>query len=286
MPLAWQRFWSAFAEADHLRWFVTDRQSGYLTLHCTPVDLAVHRAKLWAPQPVVLIGASLDHDAKADIFCQRFGLEDLTCLKFAPDRHNDLVNLYLPDHLPLPNTPQFQSRVHQEIRRLLVCANRPGPALILVNDLPLKGQLAAALAGEFGSRVQVESPDITENSILVSGWEFWHQHQHRLPIPALLIMATLPLPSLEHPLVAGRVTFHKRRRQDWFRLYLFPTAMAEIQRAIAPLRANQGLVALLDTRVHYRSYGQQILEALSPLAATRSLCPDWDLTANSPSSSR
>ncbi len=282
MPPTWQRFWPVFADADRLRWFVTDRQSGHITLHCTPVDLAVHRNKLWQPQPVVLIGASLDHDAKADIFCQRFGLEDLTCLKFSPDRHNDLVNLYLPDHLPLPNTPQFQSRVHQEIRRLLVCATRPGPALILVNDLPLKGQLAAALAGEFGSRVQVENLEITESTILISGWDFWHQHRHRLPTPALLIMATLPLPSLEHPLVAGRVAFHKRRRQDWFRLYLLPTAMAEIQRAIAPLRANQGLVALLDTRVHYRSYGQQILDALSPSATTRSLRPDWNLSPNAP----
>jgi ATP-dependent DNA helicase DinG len=193
------------------------------------------------------------------------------------------VNLYLPDHLPLPNTPQFQGRVHQEIRRLLVCAPRLGPTLILVNDLPLKGQLAAALAGEFGSRVQVDTEDITETTILVSSWDFWHQHRHRFPIPSLLIMATLPLPSLEHPLVAGRVAFHKRRRQDWFRLYLFPTAMAEIQRATAPLRANQGLVALLDTRVHYRSYGQQILDALSPSAATRSLRPDWDFSANTPS---
>lgn len=284
MPLAWQRFWSAFADADHLRWFVTDRQSGHITLHCTPVDLSVYREQIWKPQPVVLVGASLDHEAKAEIFCQRFGLEDLTCLKFAPDRRNDLVHLYLPDHLPLPNTPQFQSRAHQEIRRLLVCAapDYPGPTLILVNDLPLKGQLAAALAGEFGSRVQVEQIDIDENTILVSGWDFWHQNCHRLPRPTLLIMATLPLPSLEHPLVAGRVAFHKRRRQDWFRLYLFPTAMAEIQRAIAPLRANQGLVALLDTRVHYRSYGQQILESLSPSATTRSLRPEWDLRPNVP----
>lgn len=275
MPPAWQRFWQQFSPPEHLLWYTADRQTGQITLHCGPVDLAQILAPLWNRQPVVLLGATLDHDAKADIFRQRFGLDDLTCLKFAPHRQNDLVRLYLPNHLPLPNTPQFQPMVHQEIRRLLVCSTTPGPTLILVNDLPLKGQLAALLAGEFGSRVQVEQTEIEPHTILVCSWEFWHRHCGQLPIPALLIMATLPLPSLENPLVAGRVAFHKRRRQDWFRLYLFPTAMTEIQRAIAPLRANQGLVALLDTRVHYRSYGQQILEALSPSAASRSLQPDW-----------
>jgi ATP-dependent DNA helicase DinG len=279
MPLPWSRFWQPFSPPDHLLWVDADRQSGQITLHCAPVDLSARLAALWQKQPVVLIGASLDHDAKAEIFRQRFGLDDLTCLKFAPHRHNDLVRLYLPDHLPLPNTPQFQSMVYQEIRRLLVCVqpSQQGPTLILVNDLPLKGQLAAALAGEFGSRVQVEQPVLGPNTILVSSWEFWHQHRLVLPVPDLLIMATLPLPSLENPLVAGRVAFHKRRRQDWFRLYLFPTAIMAMQRAIAPMRATQGLVALLDTRVHYRSYGQQILEAMSPSATTRSLHPDWDM---------
>jgi ATP-dependent DNA helicase DinG len=282
MPLPWKRFWQHFSPPDHLLWCSVARQRGQITLHCAPVDLATHLATLWQKQPTVLIGASLDHDAKADTFRQRFGLDDLTCLKFSPHRHHDLVRLYLPDHLPLPNTPQFQPMVYQEIRRLLVCVtpSQPGPTLILVNDLPLKGQLAASLAGEFGSRVQVERPVLDPNSILISSWEFWQQQQGHLPVPQLLIMATLPLPSLENPLVAGRVAFHKRRRQDWFRLYLFPTAMTEMQRAVAPMRAKQGLVALLDTRVHYRSYGQQILEALSPAAATRSLHADWESNSN------
>jgi len=77
-------------------------------------------------------------------------------------------------------------------------------------------------------------------------------------------MATLPLPSLENPLVAGRVAYYKRLRQDWFRLYLLPTALMELQRAIAPVRANQGTVAILDNRVNHRSYGRQILQVLDP----------------------
>jgi ATP-dependent DNA helicase DinG len=234
-------------------------------------------ASVWPRQPVVLIGAALDPDAGAENFRQRLGLDDLTCLQFTPHRHHDAIQLYLPTHLPLPNTAQFQGVLHQEVRRLLTLPRptHPGPTVVLLDDLPLKGQLGAALAGEFGSRVQVEQAEIDAQGILVSGWEFWQRHRRLLPPPGLLIIATLPLPSLENPLVAGQVAYHKRRRQDWFRLYLFPTAVTELQRAIAPSRLHQGTVALLDSRVHYRSYGAQILEALSPAACVRSLPEDW-----------
>ncbi|WP_410510686.1 helicase C-terminal domain-containing protein [Nodosilinea sp. E11] len=277
MPPRWAEFWRQFNPPNHLLWFAVERDRGQMSLHCAPVELATALAPIWAQQPVVLIGAALDLDAAADNFRQRLGLDDLTCLQFAPNRHNDAIQLYLPSHLPLPNTPEFQGGLHQEIRRLLMAVrpDRPGPTVILLDDLPLKGQLGAALAGEFGSRVQVEQADIGPNSILVSGWEFWRQHRALVPPPALLIVATLPLPSLENPMVASRVAFHKRRRQDWFRLYLLPTAVTELQRAIAPSRQHQGMVALLDTRVHYRSYGAQILEALSPAACVRSLPDEW-----------
>jgi ATP-dependent DNA helicase DinG len=79
-------------------------------------------------------------------------------------------------------------------------------------------------------------------------------------------MATLPIPSIEHPLVAGRVAYHKRQRQDWFRIYLLPAALRELQHAVVPLRQSQGMVAILDNRVNNRSYSTKILAALEPFA--------------------
>lgn len=136
------------------------------------------------------------------------------------------------------------------------------------------------MASEFGSRVQVERTCLDDNGILVTGWEFWREHQSVLPAPRLLAIATLPIPSLENPLVAGRVAHYKKLRQDWFRLYLFPEALSELQRAIAPVRECQGVVALLDSRVIHRSYGNQVLAALSPLARINYL--DASLFTNLP----
>jgi ATP-dependent DNA helicase DinG len=79
---------------------------------------------------------------------------------------------------------------------------------------------------------------------------------------------------LEQPQVAGRVDFHKRRHQDWFKHYLLPRCLGELQRAIAPVRESNGLVALLDIRVLHRSYGSQILAALEPAGRISRLDPD------------
>lgn len=276
VPYPWIQFWQQFHERERLMWASLDRQLGQFTLCCSPVEVAPALTKIWAQQPVVLIGGALDLEPEAPIYRQQLGLGDVTSVKFSPDRHNELIQLYLPERIPMPNTPQFQAALLEEVRTL-VCVSATGKGLmtILVGDMPLKARLGSMLAAEFGSRVQVEKTDVDENGILVTGWEFWREHQGVLPAPKLLAIATLPIPSLEHPLVAGRVAYYKRQRKDWFRLYLLPTALRELQRAISPVRQRQGVVALLDSRVLHRSYGKQVLAALSPLARIDYLDATW-----------
>nr|WP_201280534.1 ATP-dependent DNA helicase [Hassalia byssoidea] len=288
LPDVWKRFWQQFKNIDEnsstnrgtpplpptLLWATIARRQGLFSLHYAPIEVGKILSPIWSRQPVVLIGSALEPETEAPIFKARLGLDDLTCLKFSSDSQTEAIQLYLPHKLPLPNTPEFQSAFIHKVRTLLcLSATAPGLTVILVGDVPLKAQAGAILASEFGSRVQVEKTCLDENGILVSGWEFWRSHQGVLPSPKLLIIATLPLPSLENPLVAGRVDYYKRSHQDWFRLYLLPTALNELQRAIAPVRESQGIVALLDSRVINRSYGTQVLAALSPLARINYLDP-------------
>jgi ATP-dependent DNA helicase DinG len=264
---AWQNFQQAYSADDRLLWTEVTRAQGNFSLHCAPVELASVLQPIWSQQPIVLVGGALDLDTDATTYRQRVGLEDLTCLKFASDRQDELIHLYLPDRLPMPNTPEFQAALIQEMHTLLrISASAQGLIVLLVGDVPLKARIGSVLAAEFGSRVQVERTCLDDNGVLVTGWEFWLEHQPVLPAPQLLAIATLPIPSLENPLVAGRVAYYKRQRQDWFRLYLLPEALSTLQRAIAPVRERQGIVALLDSRVIHRSYGQQVLAALNPFA--------------------
>ena len=274
--LPWQPFFRQLQDPQHLAWVSVLRSQGQFELGVTPAVVATALAPVWLQQPTVLIGEALDLETEANLYRQRLGLGELTCLKFNPDRQEALIHLYQPEGIPLPNTPAYQHKMMAELRSLM-SANTAGFSVILVQDLPLKAQLAATLASEYGSRVQVERTCLDDNGILVSDWDFWRQHQTVLPMPQLLVIPTLPIPSLEHPLVAGRVAHYKQQRQDWFRLYLLPEALSTLQRAIAPVRASQGVVALLDSRVMFRSYGDQVLSAMSPFARLNHL--DSDLFA-------
>ncbi|MBD2293813.1 ATP-dependent DNA helicase [Anabaena sphaerica FACHB-251] len=292
LPKTWQKFWQMFqnfaddfppvspsahlpiSPSPALFWATISRRQGLFSLHYAPIELAKRLTPIWQRQPVVLIGSALEPETEAPLFRERLGLDDVTCLKFSADHQGEAIQLYAPYKLPLPNTPEFQGAFIHQVRTLVcLSATAPGMTVVLVGDVPLKSRVGTILASEFGSRVQVEKTCLDENGILVTGWEYWRSHQGVLPAPRLLMIATLPLPSLENPLVAGRVAHYKRSHQDWFRLYLLPTALNELQRAIAPVRENQGIVALLDSRVVNRSYGAQILTALSPLARLTYLDP-------------
>jgi ATP-dependent DNA helicase DinG len=264
---------------SQILWAEVDRRQGYFTLHSTPAEVATSLSKVWQQQPVVFMGRAMDLEVEATVYRQNVGLGGLTCLKFPPDPQTELIQLYLPDRLPLPNTPQFQAALEQQVMDLLtISSSDTGFIVILVEDRPLKQQMAAVMAGEFGSRVQMEVITPNPAPILVTGWQFWREFHHQFPSPKLLIIATLPIPSLENPLVGGQVAYYKQQRLDWFRLYLLPTALRELQSAIAPARRHQGIVAMLDSRVNHRSYGQQVLTALSPFAKINYLDPRlWEL---------
>ncbi|MFP4104318.1 ATP-dependent DNA helicase [Coleofasciculus sp.] len=276
LPPAWKQFWQCWQSSNQFTWAGIERSQGQFSLYCEPTEVATSLSPIWSEQPIVLIGGALDLDTAASVYRQQLGLGELTCLKFSPDRHSKLIQLYLPDRLPMPNTPRFRNALFQQVRTLLGASHQvKTPVVILVGDVPLKNQLGAVLAAEFGSRVQVEKTQLEENGILVCGWEFWRSQQQFLPSPQLLIIATLPLPSLEYPWVAGQVAYYKQRRLDWFRLYLLPAALRELQRAVAPVRDSQGIVALLDNRVNHRSYGTQVLSALSPFAQINYVDDGW-----------
>ncbi|MDC0832127.1 helicase C-terminal domain-containing protein [Geitlerinema sp. CS-897] len=276
VPQSWRQFGRRLRSRHSFVWAAIDREGGRFSLYCSPAEVSNALRPLWKQQPTVAIGGALGVDRDALMFRQRLGIDDLTCVKFAPDRQHSFVHLYAPEGLPLPNTPQFRDALLEELHTLVRISSSHASTrsnshdddliAIVVGDVPLRAIVAATLAAEFGSRVRVDTVVRAPRSILVTGWEFWREHQSEFPPPKLLAIATLPFPSLEDPLVAGRVAYYKQLRKDWFRSYLLPTALSELQRAIASVRNDRGVVALLDVRAIYRSYGQHVFSALSPYA--------------------
>lgn len=272
------QFWQQWQRRSTILWTSRNRDRGSFTIYLAPAEVATELKPIWQQQPIVIIGSFLDRESAAPIYQQQLGLEalEILCLKFSPHRQNEHIQLYLPDRLPMHNTPQFRTALIEQASILVgLSRNSNRPIVILVEDVPLQAQVGSSLAAEFGSRVQVEKTTLAADDILVCSWSFWQEHQQYLPAPRLLVIATLPIPSPENPIVASRIAYYKSKRQDWFRLYLLPTALRKIQQAVVPLRESQGIVALLDNRVNYRSYGKTILSALEPCARINYIDPTW-----------
>lgn len=277
------KFWQQLSETSTISWISRDRDRGSFTINLAPGEVQTRLKSIWQQQTVVIIGGFLDIEASAKIYRQQLGLDpEMLSLKFTPNRQKNHLQLYLPDRFPLPNTPNFQAAfIKQSLLLVSLSSNINRLIVVLVEDVPLQGQVGSALAAQFGSRVQVETTAVSDLSILICGWSFWKLHQEALPIPRLFIIATLPIPSLENPLVANRVTYYKNQRQDWFRVYLLPTALKTLEQTVVPLRESQSVLALFDSRVNFRSYGKTILSTFEPCARINYVDPTWFGTPDS-----
>jgi ATP-dependent DNA helicase DinG len=88
-----------------------------------------------------------------------------------------------------------------------------------------------------------------------------------------VVVALLPIASLEEPLTAARVGRLRQHGRDWFRELLLPDALNRLQRGVASLRRAGGRLAVLDGRLRGRGWGQQVFSALEPWVQLTRLLP-------------
>jgi len=179
--------------------------------------------------------------------------------------------LFVPKRQPLPNTSHFYRHIIRQCQRLILGRSRP--TIVLVDDLQLRLQITSELAGEFGLRVVHETTNIETNGIICCSCNWWIINQYNLPTPDQLIFPVIPFPTLESPWIAAKVEMLKHQGRDWFREFLFPETLTTLLKSLATIRGEDVRVAILDGRMHYRSWGKLIFEALEPWVALERLLP-------------
>jgi ATP-dependent DNA helicase DinG len=199
------------------------------------------------------------------------GIQPQVQLTLADPPLLDPLPLFAPQGQALPNAPHYAQHLLEQCRRLVL--GQAGLTVVLLDDDGLRLGLTSALAAEFGSRVghQLTAPE--SNGVICCSWSWWLEHQSRLPLPAQLVAATLPIASLEDPLTAARVAALRLQGRDWFRELLLPDALERLQLAVAGLRRHGGRLAVLDGRIRRRGWGRQVFEALEPWVALTRLRP-------------
>ncbi|WP_269608988.1 helicase [Prochlorococcus marinus] len=204
---------------------------------------------------------------------------DLNRKKFTFDVKVNLGNkfdqeptpLFVPKRQPLPNTSHFYRHIIRQCQRLIL--GRTHSTIILVDDVQLRLQITSELAGEFGLRVVHETTNIKTNGIICCSCNWWIINQYNLPTPDQLIFPVIPLPTLESPWIAAKVEMLKHQGRDWFREFLFPETITTLLKSLVIIRGKDVRVAILDGRMHYRSWGKLIFEALEPWVSLERLLP-------------
>jgi ATP-dependent DNA helicase DinG len=233
--------------------------------HRQPLEPLAQLPGLLQGRGLVLVGPG------AELPAAGHGLAPCVELSLADPPLLEPLPLFAPQGQPLPNAPHYATHLLDQCRRLVL--GQSGLTVVLLDDEDLRRSLTSGLAAEFGSRVghQLTAPDT--NGVICCGWAWWLEHQPRLPLPCQLVVATLPIASLEDPLTAARVAALRQQGRDWFRELLLPESLGRLQRAVAGLRRNGGRLAVLDGRLRRRGWGRQVLEALEPWVTLSRLLP-------------
>ena len=192
-------------------------------------------------------------------------------LKLGNSLAQEPIPLFVPKRQPLPNTSLFYSHIKQQCQRLIV--NRIHISIILIDDLKLRLQLTSELAAEFGLRVVNETTKVQANGVIFCSCNWWIINQYSLPVLDQLIFPVIPLPTLESPWIAARVEILKHQGRNWFKEFLLPETIMIILKSVANIRGKDVRVAILDGRIHNRSWGKLIFEALEPWVILERLLP-------------
>ncbi len=256
-------FWASWAELDHrlLQW----------RWRLEPLEPLQNLPGLLREQPSVLLTRSKpSHLVRAELDAAGFPATVVATL--SEPNLQEPIPLFAPRRQPLPNTEIYAEHLLDQCRRLIL--GRQNISVVLLDDQHLRLQLTAELAAEFGRRVVHETTAPEVNGVICCRWTWWLQYHDQLPLPGQLIVALLPIASVESPLTAARVECLKCQGRDWFRDLLLPEALSLLAPAVEPIRQSQGRLAILDGRLRGRSWGKQVLCTLEPWTPLQRLLPD------------
>ncbi len=252
-------------------------------LKAAPVDIAKElRERLYGRiDTAIFTSATLATDGKFDFLLRRLGLVEVDGSPLyevdaaafdSPFDFSSQAALYLPSHLPEPGSQAFAVAVAEEIGRL--CAITGGRAFALFTSLRNMRAAHDALKDRLPWRVllQGEAPKHrllelfkAEPAVLFASHSFWEGVDVPGEALSLVVIDKLPFANPQDPIVAARMDHLKSRDRDPFNEYQLPAAVLALRQGFGRLirtRADRGIVAVLDPRLHTRGYGRAFLDSL------------------------
>ena len=187
------------------------------------------------------------------------------------------------DDLPAPSEPSFAASALDRTAELIELAD--GGVFVLATSVRGMKALHRGLKERVPSRrlfVQGEGPKTAllsafradRRAVLVATMSFWQGVDVPGEALRLVVIDKLPFPVPSDPLFQARGQAVEERGGNAFMELAVPVAKIALKQGFGRLvrtRADYGVVALLDSRVHRRGYGKKILEGLPPARRTKDL---------------
>ena len=267
---------------------------GEVSLGTTPVDLAeILRPRLFEAVPAVaLLSATLSaagsgEGASFAYVRERLGLGSservLELSVPSPFDFQEQCLLYLPKDLPPPAAPDFLEQASARVHSLIDMT--AGGAFVLTTSIASMKALAARLGpllpglkllvqGSRPKETLLEEFREDQNAVLFATASFWEGVDVPGEALRLVILEKIPFAVPTDPIVRARGALLEEQGKNAFMHLTVPEAAISLKQGFGRLirrRQDHGVVALLDERIHTKSYGRRLLAALPPARRTHDL---------------
>jgi len=282
----------------HVLWY----EPTFSTLHLAPLSVShVLRSNLLTQTPVIATSATLTVGNNFDAMAKSIGFivgtesdEEVSSDEIDPANVQmldvgspfDFANqgmLYLPKHLPEPNRDGTSPQVLEELGELIDAAGGRTLALfsswrgVEAADIYLRKVLAerkiSIITQKRGDAVAplVERFASDETSILLGTMSLWQG----VDVPGnsciLVAIDRLPFPRPDEPVLAARSALADNAGGSGFMQVSVPRAALLLAQGAGRLIRSvddRGVVAIMDSRIVTKRYGQTLLNSMPPLWRT------------------
>lgn len=267
---------------DALLWYETYQQS--FILRQTPLTIAKQFREYIEQKPSAWIftSATISANESFTYFTEQLGLQEATTLRVeSPFDYAEQSLLYVPQHLPEPNSKLFFEKMIAAIRPVLEASK--GRAFILftshralneavriLQDLPYP----LLVQGQAPKQQLLEQFRSLGNAVLLGTSSFWEGVDIAGEALSLVVIDRIPFASPDDPVRQARFNLLKQQGKDPFVIYQLPQAILALKQGAGRLIrdvSDRGVLMICDVRLADKWYRKYFLRSLPPMRRTRDL---------------